>query len=97
MQEKTPKEILTQSYEDLRDSILRHKMALMSPRGLTLFLRQGMAGWIEAWSRPVLSNPVMTISPQPMKIDSRDVVPTPSETATILANMALAAIRRNNP
>jgi hypothetical protein len=56
-----------------------------------------MAGWIEAWSRPVLSNPVMTISPQPMKIDSRDVVPTPSETATILANMALAAIRRNNP
>lgn len=97
MQERTPKEILTQSYEDLRESILSHKMTLTSPPGLALFLRQGMAGWIEAWSKLELSHPAMVISSQPIITGSRGPGSSSSEAATILANMVLATIRRNNP
>lgn len=96
MKEKTSRDILTQIYEDLRDSIVSHKMTLTSPRGLALFLRQGMAGWIEAWSSPSLSNQAMTISPQTIITGSRGTGSPSSESATILANMVLAAIRRNN-
>jgi hypothetical protein len=96
MKDHDRKYVLTQYYEDLRDSILNRKMTLEPPRGLTLFLRQGMAGWIEAWSRPMLSDQALIISPQPAKIGSISAGPLSSEAATILVNMVLAAARRNN-
>lgn len=88
---------LSESYEALRDFAVYHKMALAVPRGLALFLRRGMPGWIEAWSKPMLSDQVMTVKSPAFETGRGSTGPLSPEAATILANMALAAIRRDNP
>jgi hypothetical protein len=95
MEDDARNDVLTQSYEDLRDFMVCHKMSLASPRGLALFLRRGMPGWIQAWSRPAPSG--VTVRPHTLEVDPRCARPLPPESAAILTNMALAAIRRNNP
>jgi hypothetical protein len=97
MRDATRKDVITQSYEDLRDFIISHKMPLAPPRGLALLLRRGMPGWIEVWSRPVSSDQAVTIRPQRLGISPGGTGPLPLEAAAILTNMALAAIRRDNP
>lgn len=94
MEDDTWNGVLTQSYEDLRDFMVCHKIGLASPRGLALFLRGGMPGWILAWSRPSLST--VTVRPETFGVNPGCTRPLPPESAAILANMALAAIRRNN-
>jgi hypothetical protein len=94
---KDVKDVLTKSYEDLRDFTVCHKMTLVPPRGLALFLHQGMSGWMEAWPKLVPSDQAMPISPQHMGISPGCAGPLPPEAAAILANMALAAaVRREN-
>lgn len=94
---KDMKDVLTKSYEDLRDFTVYHKMTLVPPRGLALFLHQGMSGWMEAWPKLVPSDQAMPINPQPLEISPERAGPLPPEAAAILANMALAAaVRREN-
>jgi hypothetical protein len=90
------KDVLTRAYEDLRDFSVNHKMPLTSPRGLALFLHRGMSGWIEVWSRPVSSDQTVTVKSQSIETHPGDSGNLPPEAAAILANMALAAIGRNN-
>jgi hypothetical protein len=97
MKDKIPKDVLTKSYEDLRDFMVGHKMTLAPPRGLALFLRQGMPGWIEAWSKLASSDQATPFRPQPLEVRARYAETLPFEAAAILANMALAAVRRENP
>jgi hypothetical protein len=97
MKDNIPKDMLIKSYEDLRDFTVGHKMTLAPPRGLALFLRQGMPGWIEAWSRLASSDKATPFSPQPLEVRPGCAGPVLSEAAAILANMALAVIRRDNP
>lgn len=91
---KDMKGLLTKSYEDLRDFTVCHKMTLAPPRGLALFLRQGMPGWMEAWPKLVPSEQAVPVSLQPLEIGPGHTEPLPSEAAAILANMALAAAAR---
>jgi hypothetical protein len=93
---KDVKDVLAKSYEDLRDFMVCHKMTLVPPRGLALFLHQGMPGWMEAWSKLVPSDKAVTISPRPLEISPGRAGALPPEAATILANMALATVRREN-
>ena len=90
------KDALIESYEDLRDFVACHKMTLVPPRGLALFLRRGMPGWIDAWSGLEPSDTAMPISPRPLEMSLGRAGPLPPEAAAILANMALATVRRGN-
>jgi hypothetical protein len=97
MKDNMPKDVLVKSYEDLRDFMVCHKMTLLPPRGLALFLRQGMPGWIEAWSRLASSDKATPFRLQPLGVRPGCAGPLPPEAAAILANMALAVVRRENP
>jgi hypothetical protein len=96
MKDNIPKDVLIKSYEDLRDFMVGHKVTLVPPRGLALFLRQGMPGWIGAWSRLEPSDTAMPPSPRPLEMSPGRAGTLPPEAAAILANMALATVRREN-
>ena len=68
MKDDIPKDVLIKSYEDLRDFMVCHKVTLVPPWGLALFLRQGMPGWIEAWSRLASSEKATPFRPQPLEV-----------------------------
>lgn len=89
------KDALIESYEDLRDFVACHKMTIVPPRGLALFLHHGMPGWMEAWSRLAPSDTAVPISPRPLEMSPGRAGPLPPEAAAILANMALATRREN--
>jgi hypothetical protein len=93
---KDVKDALIESYEDLREFMVCHKVTVVPPRGLALFLHQGMPGWMEAWSKLEPSDKAKTVSPQPLEISPVRTGPLPPEVAAILANMALATVRREN-
>jgi hypothetical protein len=76
-------------YEELRRQALTPKSWGGGTQGLALFLRQGMKGWMDAWSRCHIVEPAKAL------IDSRsaeEVVPRNlhAEVVTILAAMALS-------
>lgn len=96
MKDNIPKDVLIKSYEDLRDFMVGHKMTLAPPRGLALFLRRGMPGWIEAWSGLASSDKATPFRSQPLEVSPGCAGSLPPEAAAILANMALAVVRREN-
>ena len=96
MKDNIPKDVLIKSYEDLREFMVDHKMTLAPPRGLALFLRRGMPGWIEAWSGLASSDKATLLRSQPLETGAGCAGPPPPEAAAILANMALAALRRDS-
>lgn len=74
-------------YETLRSYVLdRH--APPSRDGLVILLRQGMAAWINAWSK------IPELMPQPAKVEPQNSPPIPDDTSIevvhILAAMALS-------
>ena len=98
MKNETLKDTLTESYETLRDFVVYHRMSLGSPRGLALFLRWGMPGWMEAWSSLASADRARTDSPRPsLGISTGCARPLPAEAAVILAGMVLATVRREIP
>lgn len=94
---KNVKDTLTESYEALRDFAVYHRINLAPPQGLALFLRQGMPGWMEAWSSLASYDRDKAASLQPLGTSIGCAGSPPSEAAVILASMALATIRRGNP
>jgi hypothetical protein len=81
---------LGEHYEQLRAQARGELPYLSTPRGLALFLRQGMPGWILAWS---YCTPA-TRTTAPRAQDDRGSVLRMSyarEVAVLLANMALKA------
>ncbi len=83
---------LAEGYEALRAFILGQQVPLVSPQGLALFLRQGMAGWMEAWRVAAAGAPVNTRPSA--SIPTRAVWSQQVELAAVLAGMALAAAGR---
>ena len=84
---------IVEGYESLRALATGEGSDMTSPRGLALFLRQGMAGWMEAWSR------LMSLGSEQERrpVNTTPVgcgTPLPAEVATILASMALSASGR---
>jgi hypothetical protein len=76
-------------YEELRGQVLSPEGRGSGSQGLTLFLRQGMKGWMDVWSRcriagptkvPVKSSPVEGTLPWDLR----------AEVVAILAGMALS-------
>jgi hypothetical protein len=81
---------LCEQYEALRAQATGQRPDITTPRGLALFLRQGMPAWISAWSdcAPVTS----TTAPRvPNGKDSGLLSSSHSEVAVLLVNMALQA------
>lgn len=81
---------LGEHYEQLRAQATGELPYLSTPRGLALFLRHGMPGWILAWS---YCTPA-TRTTAPRSQDDRGSVLLESyagEVAVLLANMALEA------
>jgi hypothetical protein len=49
------KESIQQRYEELRQEVLTHEeKGFIYSKGLALFNRQGMAGWLQAWSQCIV-------------------------------------------
>jgi hypothetical protein len=74
-------------YEELRQQALGKWERGWGGRGFALFLRQGMKGWMEAWSRCVPEIP-----PRPLRGCSREeVVPLDlrAEVVMVLTGMVL--------
>ena len=79
---------LCEQYEALRAQATGEYPGIATPRGLALFLRQGMPGWMLAWSDciPVTKTtaPMSTNDKNNRLLDSLH-----SEVAVLLASMAL--------
>jgi len=75
MTETLSGEHLRQAYEVLRTHALGKPLAATVPKGLALFLRSGLPGWMQAWKRLV---------PSP----SRPAPTTASPSASISLGMA---------
>lgn len=82
-----PSEQLRQAYEELRARATGRASPEMSmARGLTLLLRSGMAGWMQAWRGLVVSP---ATPPVPPKDEPQPRLGLNAELAIILAQMAL--------
>lgn len=84
------REAITSSYEDLRRSALAGGVHGGGTAGLTLFIRCGMARWMEMCI-DVLERPAVTVPPRHTE-QRHDLDPgLRGEVAMVLAQMALAA------
>jgi hypothetical protein len=82
---------LAQAYEALRAQAVG-QLPAVTPRGLALFLRVGLAGWMAACAPPTAAAP-------PRAADGRGVAPRVAldgELVRILAAMALGRQRRHS-
>lgn len=81
---------LVERYEQLRAQALGRWTGSASRLGLTLFLRQGMPAWLDAWSRYTTSEGTDTARTQD-KGDTDALLPPEgqNEVAMVLAGMAL--------
>jgi len=81
----------TSRYEALRDHALRRD-ASFARHGLVVLLRQGVAAWMDAWSK--MPSPP---SPQPAKDESQRPCPLPdgssAEVIRVLAAMTLGHVQ----
>lgn len=81
---------LCESYEELRSQATGKNSLGATPRGLALFLHQGMPAWISAWSR--CAPPIRTAMPNSPGVKDRlllDALRT--QVAVVLVSMALQA------
>ena len=79
------KSILNARYEDLRNDVL-HSIVKQS-QGLVLFLRQGMNGWLNDWSK---CSPPHTVKDKKEEYAYKDLpVDLRSQVAIVLTNMTL--------
>ena len=82
------RDVLVAGYEDLRRAALRRTAASGRGIGLSLFVRSGMAAWMEACAalpRPTAATFVRPTAPAPLVPDAFRV-----EVAMLLAGMALS-------
>jgi hypothetical protein len=88
MTETLSGEHLRHAYEVLRAHALGKPLVATVPRGLALFLRSGLPGWMQAWKRlvPSPSRPVPTTAslPPPTSLGMA------AELALLLTQMALS-------
>ena len=61
---RDPGELLVARYEQLRCGVLEGRFC-GDRHGLALFVREGLAGWIEAWSLCLIPAPPVVTSPPP--------------------------------
>ena len=83
-------------YEAMRQRWLGGDGALDNNRaGLAVLLRQGVAGWVSAWSpalhRAETEAPAGTLAPEPTRDGAGVPEPARAEMAAVLANMVWAA------
>lgn len=87
-------DILIKRYEELRSEVINSEIAqyaeihISQNKGRALFLRQGMIGWIKAWS--LCTEPRPALAEEPTKQVHNPVTDDiKSQVTIILANMAL--------
>ena len=80
------KELWQQRYEQLRQQVLEPKATLAQDRwGLSLLLRQGLAGWMRLWQDPSAGTESPDRSPAPASYPAPD---WQQQATLLLANMA---------
>lgn len=82
------KSILNARYEDLRNDVLHSLPEIgKQSQGLVLFLRQGMIGWLNAWSK---CSPPHTVEDKKEEYAYQDLpVDLRAQVANVLTNMTL--------
>lgn len=87
------KGILNARYEELRIDVLNsYKKNAKKSQGLVLFLRQGMIGWLEAWSK--YTSPADTVEDRREEYTNYDLpYDLRAQVAIVLTNMALNICR----
>lgn len=91
--ERSTSQDLRARYEELRAWAIGDGTRKTIPRGLTLLLRQGLPGWVEAWSH-LLATPARRA---PL-LHERSIMPSThpavaTELTVILAEMVFSAAR----
>jgi hypothetical protein len=89
-----PGEFWTTRYEDLRRTAVRGTGFADGSWGLALFMRRGLAAWMDAWPSPTGNTTAPGSTPPPGSA-SPVAVPSPlsGPLVTILASMVFAARR----
>ena len=83
------KDNLNTLYEQLRQEALRTSInSYRRSQGLALFIRRGMAAWIEAWTN-YISPPLSVKRGEGNRLEQNLPVNLHTEVAILLANMAL--------
>ncbi|MDL1985471.1 MAG: hypothetical protein LWX54_15045 [Deltaproteobacteria bacterium] len=82
------KSILNARYEDLRNDVLHSFPEIgKQSQGLVLFLRQGMIGWLNAWTK---CSPPRTVEDKKEEYAYQDLpVDLCAQVANVLTNMTL--------
>ncbi len=80
-------EQLRQAYEALRAQATGQSPAPAAPRGLALFLRSGLGGWMQAWRRLITTS----LPPRREPETAPDRTGLSAELALVLIQMALNA------
>ena len=87
------KDILNARYEELRDDVLNsYSKNARKNQGLVLFLRQGMIGWLKAWSK--CSPPECTVEDRKQEYAYQDLpYDLRAQVVILITNMALNICR----
>jgi hypothetical protein len=86
-QQNTPATVVR--YEELRQHAVEHQ-TLAGRLGLAVLLQQGLAAWVEQWSKMPAPTPVScaeTVRPAPLRDD------TSTEVINVLAAMVLSHVQ----
>lgn len=91
------KGILHARYEELRDDVLNsYSKNARKNQGLVLFLRQGMIGWLKAWSK--CSLPECTVEDSKQEYACQDLpYDLRAQVVILITNMALNMCREAIP
>lgn len=89
------KSIVNARYEELRSDVLHsYPKNMRQSQGLVLLLRQGMIGWLKAWSK--CASPVHTIEDRREEYIHQDLpYDLRTQVAIVLTNMALNTCRED--
>lgn len=79
-------------YEELRAWATGERAGTTAPRGLTLLLRHGLPGWMEAWSLLPAGRSGKTLPPRESAMPGTHPAAS-TELTMVLAQMAFSAVR----
>ena len=95
MSERLPREQLRHAYEALRAQATGRIGSQTPPaRGLTLLLRSGVAGWMQAW-RNLVATPAAQPRSHRATLTAQPQMGLSAELAMVLAQMALGGAAAN--
>lgn len=85
--------VLSQRYEDLRSEVIDASSGVpIGSQGFTLFVHQGMIGWIEAWSK-CDTQPLTDINNKDASMRSNLPLDLRGQMTMLLTNMVISIVQ----